>query len=293
MASAEVIFDEAFLQLLESIALSFRRARGGGRRGNIKGRRRGAGNEFADYRPYAAGDDIRGLDWPLYQRLGKLLVRLYDEQEDQRLYLLVDSSLSMAQGGQAQWRLARQLIAALAYLGLCQLESVSVIALHSGGIERLSPTQGKGKIFRIFRFLSNLKAHGDTNLGKSIRQFLGTRPAPGVAFLLSDFLDPHGLYQGVDALRFHRFETVVLRLQGADPFVKAWGELQLSDCETKEVEVVRLNEQEVSMSLEREAQQAEELRTYCVKNRVSYALVQGAPLLKDVLFSLRSKGFLR
>src|SRR5688500_1445964 len=106
-------FDDQFLKKLEYLHIVSRRAFTGHNRADRLTPTRGRGLEFADHRPYAPGDDFRHIDWKAYQRLGRLLLRLYDEERDLPIYLMLDVSRSMAEP--AKFDMARRLAAALCY----------------------------------------------------------------------------------------------------------------------------------------------------------------------------------
>ena len=149
-------FDDRFLRKLESLALTIR-ARRPGDRTERRSRRVGAGLEFADHRDYVPGDDLRYLDWNLYGRLERLAVRLFEEDEDLSIYVLFDASASMAMGRPPKLDLAIQVGAALAYVGLSNLDRVAVTAL---GAEAAGPppARGKARILPILRYLDAVRA---------------------------------------------------------------------------------------------------------------------------------------
>src|SRR5262245_33884203 len=124
--NADVLFDAEFLGTLEQLRVASTRVIAGYGRGNRMGRHRGRGIEFADYRPYAQGDDFRHIDWSAYQRLNRLLLRLYDEEQALTVHLLLDCSRSM--GEHHKFDRARRIAAALCYIGLAHLDRVSLMA---------------------------------------------------------------------------------------------------------------------------------------------------------------------
>src|SRR3954463_7018976 len=126
------LFDDDFQKKLESLAIVSRRVFAGRLRADRRSKKKGSGVEFADHRDYTAGDDFRSVDWSVYQRFGKLLVRLYEEEEDLSIYLIVDSSTSMAFGNRKKFDQARRLCAALAYVGLANLDRVTVVGVNEG-----------------------------------------------------------------------------------------------------------------------------------------------------------------
>jgi len=117
-------FDGEFLRKLEFLRIVSRKAFAGRDRADRIARARGRGAEFADYRPYVAGDDIRQIDWKAYKRLNRLLLRLFDEERDLPIYLFLDSSRSMLIAG--KFDLARRVAAALCYIGLVHLDRVTI-----------------------------------------------------------------------------------------------------------------------------------------------------------------------
>src|SRR4051812_2179146 len=152
-------FDERFLRRLESLVLTIRRSRmsGGLLRANRASKRAGAGLEFADHRDYAAGDDLRYLDWNLYGRLGRLALRLFQEEEDLLVEVLVDVSASMGFGDPPKLDLALQIGAALSYVALANLDRVALSPLGDDGAPVLPPARGKGAILPILRFLEGVQ----------------------------------------------------------------------------------------------------------------------------------------
>ena len=128
--------------------------------------KRGRGLEFADHRPYAAGDDFRHIDWKAYKRLNRLLLRLFDEEQDLPIYLMLDVSRSMAEP--AKFDMARRLAAALCYIGLAHLDRLTILPFGARpGRTRSSPGRGKGRIFRVFELLEQLEAGGRDRSARS------------------------------------------------------------------------------------------------------------------------------
>src|SRR5580704_14378248 len=160
-AANDDLFDDDFQRKLEYLSLVSRRAFSGRLRAERRTKKSGSGVEFADHREYQAGDDFRYLDWNVYQRFGRLLVRLYEEEEDLAIYLILDTSGSMAYGadrGRDKLRYAKKVVAALAYVGLANLDRVSIVTTSDRVMERMQETRGKARIFKAFRFLREARA---------------------------------------------------------------------------------------------------------------------------------------
>src|SRR5262245_28423991 len=136
------LFDDEFQRKLEMLALVSRRVFAGRLRAERRTKKKGSGVEFADHRDYVEGDDFRSVDWNVYQRFGKLLVRLYEEEEDLSIYFLVDCSSSMGFGNGKKFDQARRIVAALAYVGLANLDRVTIVAVTDQMVTRMPTTRG-------------------------------------------------------------------------------------------------------------------------------------------------------
>ncbi|MGH2357377.1 MAG: DUF58 domain-containing protein [Candidatus Limnocylindria bacterium] len=191
------LFDEAFLRRLEQLELASRRMTAGRMKGVRRSVRRGQSVEFADYRNYAHGDDLRQLDWNVYARLERLFIKLFVEEEDVTVHVLVDASRSMDFGEPNKLDFARRAAGALAYLGLASLDRVSVAFLGDGHATTLRPMRGKVRALELFRFLSEPRPERHTGLAAAAREYASRLRGTGPLLLLSDLMDPGYL----DALR--------------------------------------------------------------------------------------------
>jgi uncharacterized protein (DUF58 family) len=191
------LFDEAFLRRLEQLELASRRLTAGRMKGERRSVRRGQSVEFADYRNYSAGDDLRQLDWNVYARLERLFVKLFVEEEDVTVHLLVDASRSMDFGDPNKLDFARRAAGALGYMGLASMDRVSVAFLGDGHATPLRPMRGKRRAFELFEFLSSPRPERHTGLTAAAREYAGRLRGLGPLVLISDLMDPGYL----DALR--------------------------------------------------------------------------------------------
>src|SRR6478609_7561341 len=141
-------FEDDFLKKLEHLHVVSKQTFVGQNRADRLTSRRGRGLEFADHRPYSAGDDFRLIDWKAYKRLNRLLLRLFDEEQDLPIYLMLDVSRSMAEP--AKFDQARRIAAALCYVGLVHLDRVLILPFGHGLAQEQTPGRGKGRIFRVF-----------------------------------------------------------------------------------------------------------------------------------------------
>jgi uncharacterized protein (DUF58 family) len=290
----EDLFDEAFQKRLEYLALVSRRVFRGRTRAERRSRKTGAGVEFADYRRYSAGDDYRQIDWNVYGRMDRLVLRLFEEEEDLSVYLLLDCSASMGFGEPDRLSYAKKLAAALSFVALDHLDRVSISALRDGEVLRLPPTRGKNRIFTVFEFLRPLRASGTTRLQEAVRAFTAQNKRRGLAILISDLYDPAGFEGAINALRYARFETHVLHLTSAaetDP--GATGDVELIDAETGEARRVTLTPALLARYRQAHDAYRERIRAFCVQKQVGlFELDTGTPPEEAILNVLRQGGLL-
>jgi uncharacterized protein (DUF58 family) len=270
-ANAEELFDEGFQRKLETLALVSRRIASGRERAERKAQRSGAGVEFADHRPYVPGDDFRFLDWKVFGRSDRLLLKQFEEEADLCVYLLLDSSASMAHGDGTKLRYAKRLAAALGYVSLANLDRVIVQAFAETLGARLAPIRGRNRALRLLRFLDGIAPQGTTDFAQCAKAFVARETRPGMTLVLTDGYDFAGLTRGLDALRYARFEPVLLVLvdpREADPPLR--GELLLFDAESGEERQVTITPALLDRYRLARAQHFAALSAYCREKRVRW-----------------------
>lgn len=234
-AKDEELFDDDFQRKLEYLALVSRRVFAGRMRAERRTKKSGSGIEFADHREYQPGDDFRYLDWNVYQKMDRLLVRLFEEEEDLAIYFIVDASSSMAFGDAKKLRYAKKVCAALAYVGLANLDRVSIVSTADKVMDRMPTTRGKARIFKVFRFLKELEPAGITDLNDALKAFVAQNKRRGLAVLISDLYDPEGFEKGINVLRYNKFDPFVIHvIDRNEGRPKLNGDVLLYDCETGE-----------------------------------------------------------
>jgi uncharacterized protein (DUF58 family) len=283
-------FDEAFLKKLEYLYVVSRKVFSGRMRAERRTRKTGSGVEFADHRDYTSGDDLRYLDWSAYGRLDKLLLRLFEEEEDLHIYVLVDVSASMRNKLDYSLRVA----AALAYVGLAKLDRVSIVPFGGELQERMPPARGKGNIFKVFRFLDALEAKGQTQIGRALESFVHQTKRRGIAVLISDFYDPEGYEEGLNLLRYHRFEPTVLQVWSPDearPQLR--GDVEIVDVETGELREVTVSEKVLAEFAQAHEKWCEALQSYCAARGINYFRADTSVAFDELVLRIfRAGGFL-
>ncbi len=295
MPLAEIAgFDEQFMRKLEYLALVSKRF-SGQFKAERRSRKLGSGLEFADYRGYVAGDDFRYLDWKTYLRLGRLLLRLYEEEEDLPIYVFVDSSQSMAYGDPGKLEYAKSVAAALCYIGLANMDRVRVVAYADGIRSELAPQRGKNQIFRVFQFLSEITTGGETNGREAFKMFCTGSRRRGLAVVISDFFEPGGFEYGLNMLRYYRHDVFVLQVAAhEDVLPRVRGQVQLVDSETQQSQEMTVTPALLEAYRREMDRFSEEIRRHCVKYQLGYVrTVTDYPFEDLVLQVFRQGRFLK
>ncbi len=240
MVETTTIFDPAFMHSLEGLRVIAKRTPAGGRMAEQRSRAKGAGVEFSDVRPYVPGDDFRAIDWHLYQRLDKIFLKLFQQDEDLPIYFLLDQSASMATAAlgstkpeQTRSRSAKQTVAALSYVAINHLDRIAVYPFADRPLAPLPGASGRSAFHRLLAWLSQQADTGETQLASAIETFSHRRLRRGLCVVVSDFLDPAGADAIVNSLKMLRHSIVLVRIAHPDEErPKLHGELDLIDSET-------------------------------------------------------------
>ena len=232
------LFDPDFLASLSHLSLTVQRVAPGGRFGERLSKDLGAGIEFRDFRPYSPGDDPRAIDWNIYRRLGRVFLRLYEEQQDLPLYLMPDVSPSMYHEPVPRALTALRTTLALATISLGHHDSTALLPFNDQLEVRVKSMSGKASTMAFAEHLARLSPSdtAQTNLAASIRRLAGMNLRRGLLVIISDFFDPGGLEAVRDALRAIRHRLLFVQLvRGDDAEPNLDGDLRLRDCETGDI----------------------------------------------------------
>ncbi len=291
------LFNDDFLETLEYLHIIARKILSGQMKAERRSRQKGISVEFADHRPYSPGDDFRFIDWNIFFRTDNLFLKLFEEEEDLYIYLLLDCSGSVDFGQPYKFHYLRRLTAAIAYLGLAGLDRVHVIpigqALPKSAAGMLS-LRGKGKIFRVLEFLKGLKPTGPTNLTGCLKTFAASRRKRGLAVVLSDFYDS-GAIAGLNALRYQKFEVFAIHTvspQETNP--ELLGDLRLQDTETDRFREVTLTERLLKKYRQTFQDHCAGLERFCRTNQIGYVRCRTDASFQDTIIQmLRREKFLQ
>jgi uncharacterized protein (DUF58 family) len=280
------VFDEAFLRQLERLLLLLRAPVRGGLKGGRRSVKRGQSVEFADYREYTLGDDLRQLDWNVLARLEKLFVKLFIEEEDVTITVLLDGSASMASGTPDKLQFAKRAAAALGYIGLASEDKVAISVLGGRVARRRTALRGSGRVFRLLAELSAIApADGPTDLVAAARHAAAQLSGRGVVILLSDLLDP-AADRVIRELASTRSELIVLHVlspQELDPPLE--GDLRLVDAETGEGVDVTADLATIDAYRARLAAWKDGFATLAARREATYVDLSSDVPLNDLIFA--------
>ncbi len=303
-ADAPPLFDSVFLAKLEQLHLLSRKLLRGAHRAERSSRQLGSSLEFADYRNYAFGDDLRSVDWNVYGRLDRLFVKLFEQEKDLHIYLLIDASASMrwrsetAEGPPRLPKLgrARRIAASLAYIGLANLDRVNVHWFGGELAGDLGLTRGRSQFHKVLDFLRRApELPGETRLLASCRTFAQRVRRRGLVFLLSDLFDPAGCEEALGLLRHQQFETHVVQvLDPAELDPAHAGDLRLTESESGAAMEITADEPMLRRYRAEVAAFLEKIDRFCAERRIGCARAStGVPFEDLVLRVLRDGVMLR
>jgi uncharacterized protein (DUF58 family) len=280
------VFDEGFLRQLERLGVLMKQPVRGGLKGGRRSVKRGQSVEFADFRDYTLGDDLRQLDWNVLARLEKLFVKLYVEEEDVTITFLIDASPSMAFGGPQKLLFAKRAAAALGYIALSGEDRVVTVALSGAQARRHSGLRGSGRVFRLLGNLSGIQpVDGPTNLVIAARHAAAMLSGRGVIVLISDLLDP-GAERVIRELAAQGSDLIVLHVLSPDELdPQLEGDLRLVDSESGEGIDLTVDLAALDAYRTRLAAWQDGLAELATKRRASYVPLSSATPLADLVFA--------
>jgi uncharacterized protein (DUF58 family) len=232
IATTEELLTPEFMGKLEHLSLVVTRAFAGRMHGERRSIRRGTSVEFADYRNYVLGDDLRYVDWNVYARLEKLFLKLYIDEEDLHVHLLIDTSRSMGFGAPGKLLAACRVAAALGYIALASFDRLSVSAFNDRLGTRMRTLRGKGNASTLFTWLKGLSADGVSDFTRVFSDYALLARRPGPVIIISDFFAP-GLEEGLRSIVGRKFAPTLLRVLAPEEVEPPYtGDLRLVDSET-------------------------------------------------------------
>ncbi len=289
------ILTPELLSQLERLELVSRKIFRGKMKGDRRSKRKGQSVEFDDFRNYVSGDDLRLLDWNMYARLDKLILKLFLEEEDLHFYALIDASLSMSYGDPAKLDYAKQLAAALGFIGLIRADRVKIETLGQPVSKRAPALRGRRSLFRMMDAVRKIESNETVSLEEGVKNFCLRNPGNGIIILISDLMDKNGFETALKYLASQQADVFVIQLlsqEEIDPDIQ--GDLKLVDCEDGDIA-------EISASAPLIARYKKTLSTfvgsaqeYCSKRGMNYMLVNNQTPVEELISKyLRKRGVVR
>ena len=292
---APPLLDPQFLARLEQLELVSRKIFLGRMKGERRSKRKGQSVEFADYRNYVVGDDLRHLDWNLFARLDRLFIRLFLEEEDLHFYILIDNSLSMDFGTPTKLHYARQVAAALAFIGLVNMDRVVIEAFNERLTQSLPPARGRRSFWRVVDFLQKLEPSGPSDLRQSLRTFSIRSSGKGVVVLLSDLMDKEGYEDALRYLVARQLDIYVIQILSQEEIEpEIVGDLKLVDGEDSDEAEITVSGPLLKKYKQNLAAFRGGLHEFCARRGISYLFTSNQVPFEQLIFSyLRRRGLLK
>ena len=303
--SVDQLIDSRLMARLDHLDVVSRKIFSGRVQGERRSKRRGQSVEFADFRPYVAGDDLRFVDWNIYGRLDRLFLKIFLEEEDLSLHVVLDASASMNWGDPSKFEFARRLAMALGYIGLTNQNRVSMSAFggidrdgNPAGLQRLSNLRGRRRTHEVGKWLIDLEPGGGDEFEDAMKTIALSRQGRGVMVVISDFLHKGGFENGLRYIAGRGYDVFVMQLlspQEIDPRSHGLsGDLRLVDLEDEDAAEVTVNGAVIRGYRQRLDTWCGALRDFCVRRSIMHTMVDTSTDLDALLLDyLRRRGLLR
>lgn len=296
----EALISPDLMKRLEQLQLLARRRSKSTAKGERRSGARGQSVEFADYRTYVPGDDLRRIDWNLFGRLERLFLKLYEEERELPVTIYLDSSESMSFGRVSKFDFARQVAAAVGYVALCGFDRVTVEPFpladdQAGLVGELRAVRGRQSAMRFFDNLNRLKAGGTADFNQALRLGAMKHRAQGVIVVLSDFLDPAGYEDGLKSLASRGSEVHAVQILAPEELEpSSYGDLRVIDSETGVEQEVTFGKYRLKAYRATVQNYCRRLQEYCRARGIRYQLAQSDTPIDDLLLkAMRTGGMWR
>jgi len=286
---ADDLLNPTLLRQLEQLQLLAQRRSKSMGKGERRSRARGQSVEFADHRNYSHGDDFRYLDWNLFGRLDRLVLKLYEEERELPVHMFLDASESMTFGEPRKFDFVRKVAAAIGYVALCGFDRVSVIPFPDKEEEAavrgaLRSVRGRKTSLRFFQHLHQLTASGPADLNAALRRGALESRQTGLAVVLSDFLDPSGYEAGLKALLGRGFQIDVIQVLAPEELnPSTYGDLRLVDSESGHMEEVTFGKFRLKTYQRMVQNYCQRLREFCQMRGIQYFMAPSDMTLEELL----------
>jgi uncharacterized protein (DUF58 family) len=293
--SSTPLLSPQLLAQLERLELVSRKIFRGRLKGERRSKRKGQSVEFADFRNYTPGDDIRFIDWNMYARLDKLFLKLFLEEEDLHFYALIDTSASMDFGDPTKLQYAKQLAAALGFIGLCRADRVKIEALGASQKNPAPALRGRSSMWRMLDYLNSIEPGDNIPLAQGVKDFCLRNSGQGILVLITDLMDKNGYESALRFLLAQNIDVYVIHvLSQAEIEPDVTGDLRLVDCEDDDIAEITVSRPLLNRYKQTLATFIDGAREYCTRRGMSYLMTStDTPVEQLVSNYLRQRGLVR
>jgi len=295
MSTTSTLLSPELLARLEKMELLSRKIFRGRMKGERRSRRKGQSVEFADFRNYVPGDDLRFVDWNTYARLERLFLKLFLEEEDLHFYALLDASASMDFGEPTKLRYAQQLAAALGFVGLVRGDRVKIETLGQAAAARSSVFRGRRSMWRLFDHIESFVPGETVSLAQGVKNFCLRNSGKGIVVLIGDLMDKAGYEPALRYLLAQQMDVYVVQVLSAEEIdPELVGDLRLVDCEDGDQADVTVSAPLMKRYKQTLAAFVESARDFCTRRGMVYLLVRNeVPLEEMITDYLAQRGLIR
>lgn len=289
------LIEPSLLAKLATMELVSRKIFRGRMKGERRSKRKGQSVEFADFRNYAPGDDLRFIDWNMYARLDKLFLKLFLEEEDLHFYTAIDVSRSMDFGNPTKFLYARQLAAALGYIGLCRADRVKIEPLDGKPTSNAPVLRGRKSLWQMIDYLENMPLEGDCSLSEAIQGFCIRNQGKGVLLVITDLMDKSGYQDALKYLIARNLDIYLIHVLSREEISpELTGDLKLVDCEDQDIAEISVSPRLLERYRQTLANFVNQAREFCSQRGIVY-MMTSTDRSVDQLVSryLRQRGLVR
>ena len=295
MPDTSTLLGPQLLARLEKMELISRKIFRGRMKGERRSPRKGQSVEFADFRNYVAGDDLRFVDWNTYARLDKLFLKLFLEEEDLHFYALIDNSMSMDFGTPSKLQYASQLAAALGFIGLIRGDRVRIETLDQSPTSAAPVFRGRQSLWRMLDHVEAITPGATMPLTEGVKNFCLRNSGKGILVLISDLMDKSGYEAALRYLVSREMDVYLVQVLSAeelDPDIQ--GDLRLVDCEDADEAEVTVSCVLIDRYKKTLAAFIESARDFCTRRGIVYLLARNEVSVEDLVTGyLRTRGLVR
>ena len=294
------ILHEGIRRRLDPLMLVANKVRVGSMQGDRRSIKRGTSIEFADYRNYVPGDDLRQMDWNIYARLEKPYIKLLEDEEDLSVHIILDASASMkfpedGEIDQQKLIFAKRIFAALGYVSLTSNDRLMMTALNDNGMALFGPVRGRGQAVPMLRYVQGLESDGITDLNIMLKDYALRASRPGMTIVISDMFSPTGYVDGLNALLGRGHEVVFVHVLSPEEVTPPLaGDLRLIDVETGQAQEVTIDATMRDVYHKRLTAWRDDIRTECRRRGAHYFTLQtDEPWERLILSDMRRAGLIK